>query len=143
MINHHHKYSAYRQVLGTHSLHTSLRSALLLIFANEPSIRSSIISAGGLPVRFFSSIHSTLQQVLQQSIPSQYMSYPVILLWHIVLIRHCESFTIFSSSSLCILSFQLTLFKLLITTFLVHLICRFQLLANVVTPYFQPKVMLS
>ena len=53
---HHHRCSALRQAPGTHSLHSFLPSALLFIFMNEPSIRSSIIPLLGLPRGLFPNI---------------------------------------------------------------------------------------
>src|SRR6266496_2631040 len=54
--HHHHRCSDLRQVPGTHSLHSFLLSALLFIFTNEPSIRSSIIPLLGLPRGLFLNI---------------------------------------------------------------------------------------
>src|SRR6266496_4155621 len=48
--------SALRQVPGTHFFHSFLPPALLFIFTNEPSIRSSIIPLLGLPHGLFPNI---------------------------------------------------------------------------------------
>src|SRR6266496_1402622 len=54
--HHHHRCSALRQVPDTHSLHSFLPSALLFIYTNEHSIRSSIIPLLGLPRGLFPNI---------------------------------------------------------------------------------------
>src|SRR6266496_2855343 len=54
--HHHHRCSDLRQVPGTHTIHSFLPSALLFIFTNEPSIRSSIIPLLGLPRGLFPNI---------------------------------------------------------------------------------------
>src|SRR6266581_248269 len=91
--HHHHRCFALRQVPGTHSLHSFLPSALLFIFTNGPSIRSSIIPLLGLPCGLFPNI---LPSNTSLSSPSPLSTYPVqfFFLWYIVLMRHLFSFTI-------------------------------------------------
>src|SRR6266496_5668407 len=91
--HHHHRCSDLRQVPGTHSLHSFLLSALLFIFTNEPSIRSSIIPLLGLPRGLFPNI---LPSNISLSSPSPLSTCPIqfFFLWYIVLMRHLFSFTI-------------------------------------------------
>src|SRR6266496_6407764 len=108
----HHRCSALRQVPGTHSIHSFLPLALLFIFTNEPSIRSSIIPLLGLPRGLFPKI---LPSNTSLSSPSPLRTCPIqfFFLWCIVLMRHLFSFTIVNSSSLLFLSIQLILSNLL------------------------------
>src|SRR6266581_853015 len=112
MFIHHHRCSALRQVPGTQSLHSFLPSALLFIFTNEPSIRSSIIPLLGLPRGLLPNILPSSTSLSSSSplstCPSQFF-----FLWYIVLMRNPFSFTIVNITSLLFLSIQLTLSNLL------------------------------
>src|SRR6266496_6218377 len=110
--HHHHRCSALKQVPGTHSLHSFLHSALLFIFTNEPSIRSSIIPLLGLPRGLFPNI---LPSNTSLSSPSPLSTCPIqfFFLSYIVLMRHLFSLTIVNTSSLLFLSIQLILSNLL------------------------------
>src|SRR6266496_3471997 len=104
--------SALRQVPGTHFFHSFLPPALLFIFTNEPSIRSSIIPLLGLSRGLFPNI---LPFNTSLSNPSPLSKCPIQLffLWYIVLMGHLFSFTIANTSSLLFLPIQLILSNLL------------------------------
>src|SRR6266496_6575549 len=76
------------------TVHSFLPSAFLFIFTNEPSIRSSIIPLLSLPRGLFPNI---LPSNTSLSSPSPLSTCPIqfFFLWHIVLIGHLLSFTIF------------------------------------------------
>ena len=106
--------------------HFSLLSTCLHL-SNEPSIRSSISPVLGLPCRFFPNIRPSSMSFNSPSLlstcPTQFF------LWHRSLIRYLLLFTIFSISSLFTLSLQPSLSIFSIITFLLLLVCRFQLFA--------------
>src|SRR6266496_1965651 len=89
--HHHHRCSALRQVPGTHSLHSFLPSALLFIFINEPSIRSSIIPLLGLPRGLFPRILPCNTSLSSPS-PLGTCTMQFFFLWYIVPMRHQFSF---------------------------------------------------
>src|SRR3989454_10492242 len=73
-FQHHHGYSALRQVLGTQLLHSSLCSALLFIFSKEPSFSSSSIPILGLPLGLLPTI---LPSITSLNSPSPRKTCPI------------------------------------------------------------------
>src|SRR2546426_3262367 len=77
-FQHHHGYSALRQVLGTQLLHSSLFSTFLFIFSKEPSFSSSSIPILGLPLGLLPTI---LPSITSLNSPSPHKICPIQFLF--------------------------------------------------------------
>src|SRR3989454_2018097 len=101
-FQHHHGYSALRQVLGTQLLHSSLFSALLFIFSKEPSFSSSSIPILGLPLGLLPTI---LPSITSLNSPSPRKTCPVQLFFRCTIVATNFDFLLRSQAPSRLLSY--------------------------------------